>query len=204
MTTTVQAPTLQLMVGDEMISDLASLQGLWTSAQYLRLTNDSNWLIEFTNGELEILPFVTERHQEISGFLLLTLHSFLHPRGGTVLFAPLRLQVGADKFREPDLLVLRDANDPRRQNAYWRGADLVMEIVSPDNPERDTVVKRLDYAQAGIPEYWIVHPEEETITVLRLAGDEYAEHGVFHRSETATSLLLDGFAVAVDEVLDAR
>jgi hypothetical protein len=34
---------------------------------------------------------------------------------------------------------VRDANDPRRQNQYWLGADLVVEIVSPDDPERDTV-----------------------------------------------------------------
>jgi Uma2 family endonuclease len=80
----------------------------------------------------------------------------------------------------------------------------VLEIVSPDNPERDTVEKRADYAEAGIPEYWIVNPLDETITVLRLAGEQYSEHGVFRRGETATSTLLAGFAVAVDDVLDAR
>jgi Uma2 family endonuclease len=204
MTTTIQAPTLLLMMGNETISDLDVIQGLWTREQYLRLTDDVPWLIEFTDGQLEVLPMPTERHQEILGFLYTLLLAFLRPRGGKVVFAPLRLQLGAEKFREPDLLVLRDANDPRRQNAYWRGADLVMEIVSPDNPERDTVVKRADYAGAGIPEYWIVHPDEETVTVLRLEGEHYTEHGVFHRGETATSVLLPGFAVAVDEVLDAH
>ena len=46
---------------------------------------------------------------------------------------------------------MMDARDPRAQNAYWLGADLVVEIVSPDDPERDTVVKRSDYASAHIP-----------------------------------------------------
>src|SRR5690349_24778603 len=110
-----------------------------------------------------------------------------------VLFAPLRLQIRADRFREPDILLMRDADDPRRQNRYWLGADLVVEIVSPDNPERDTKEKRADYAEAGIPEYWIVNPEDETITVLRLEEHEYAEYGVFHRGDTATSALLIGF-----------
>jgi Uma2 family endonuclease len=41
-----------------------------------------------------------------------------------------------------------DQNDPRRQDAYWLGAGLVIEIVSPDDPERDTKVKRREYAQA--------------------------------------------------------
>ena len=76
-----------------------------------------------------------------------------------------------------------------------------MEIVSEskDDRERDVVEKRKDYAQAGIPEYWIVDPETETITVLTLlAGQtEYAVHGEFKPGRTATSKLLDGFAVDV-------
>ena len=77
------------------------------------------------------------------------------------------------------------------------------EIVSPDDPERDLRVKRADYAEAGIPEYWIVNPADETITVLKLDGDAYAEHGTFRRGESATSALLAGFAVRVDAVFDA-
>jgi Uma2 family endonuclease len=188
---------------DDTILNLDPLQGLWTTEQYLRLTDHSHRLLEFTDGALEVLPMPTDQHQVISQFLLFVLAAFLHPQGGKVLYAPLRLQIRAGKFREPDLLVVRDAHDPRRQNAYWLGADLVIEIVSPDDPERDTIVKRQDYAQASIPEYWIIDPQEETITVLRLAGDQYGTHGVFGRADSATSALLTGFAVAVSQVLDA-
>jgi Uma2 family endonuclease len=146
----------------------------------------------------------TERHQAILEFLFLALRAFIDPRGGKVRFAPLRIQIRADKYREPDILLVRDANDPRRQNRYWYGADLVVEIVSPDNPERDTQVKRVDYAEAGIDEYWVVEPEDERITILRLEGEQYTEHGVFGRGATALSGLLPGFAVAVDAVFDVR
>ena len=78
-----------------------------------------------------------------------------------------------------------------------------MEIVNPDDPERDTRTKRRDYAEARIPEYWIVNPLDETITVLTLNGDAYAEHGVFGRGQRADSACLDGFAVAVADVFDA-
>ena len=120
------------------------------------------------------------------------------------MIAALRLRIRSGKFREPDLLLLRDAQDPRRENRFWQGADLVLEVVSPDKPERDLVTKRGDYAEAGIPEYWIVNPQTETITVLRLEGEAYAEHGVFGRGATATSALLEGFAVEVDLVFDAE
>lgn len=124
--------------------------------------------------------------------------------GGKVLFAPLRVRVRSGKFREPDLLLVLDANDPRRQNEYWLGADLVMEIVNPDKLERDTEEKLIDYAEAGIPEYWIINPLEDTITVLVLQDGVYVEHGVFARGDRATSKLLAGFHLSVDEVLDAR
>src|SRR5689334_16473855 len=202
----VEIPPSKLRIvgaDDDTILNLDPLQGLWTVEQYLRLTDHSHRLLEFTDGALEVLPMPTDQHQVISQFLLFALAAFLHPQGGKVLYAPLRLQIRAGKFREPDLLVVRDAHDPRRQNAYWLGADLVIEIVSPDDPERDTIVKRQDYAQASIPEYWIIDPQEETITVLRLAGDQYATHGVFGRGDSATSALLTGFAVAVSQVLDA-
>jgi hypothetical protein len=124
--------------------------------------------------------------------------------GGKVLFAPLRVQIRPGKYREPDLLMVLGASDPRRQNEYWLGADLVMEIVNPDKPRRDTEEKPNDYAEADIPEYWIINPLTNTITVLVLQDGAYIEYGVFHRSEQARSKLLDGFCVNVNDVLDAK
>ena len=185
------------------VIDLDVLQGFWTEAQYLRLTEHARRLIEFTDGRLEVLPMPTDRHQVILGFLYRALFPLVQSSGGTVLFAALRLRIRGDKFREPDLLLVRDANDARRRNDYWRGADWVAEVVSPDDPERDAVTKRLDYAEARIPEYWIVNPLDETVTVLVLDGDAYAEHGVFRRGGRAASHVLEGFSVNVSEMFDA-
>ncbi len=113
----------------------------------------------------------TPRHQKILALLYRSFFVVVQAMGGIVLFAPLRVQVRPGKYREPDLLVLCDAADPRQGERFWHGADLVVEIVSPDDPERDTVTKRLDYALAQIPEYWIVHPEQQMITVLMLVDD---------------------------------
>src|SRR5262245_31881780 len=189
---------------NDTVLDLRPIQGLWTEEQYLTLTDHSRRLLEFDDGYIEVLPTPTDKHQAISQFIFLALLAFIQRIGGKVQYAPLRLQIRAGKHREPDILLVRDANDPRRQNRYWLGADLVVEIVSPDDPERDTKVKRADYAEAGIPEYWIVDPQDETITVLLLENDSYTEHGLFHRGETATSALLNGFALSVDAALDAE
>ena len=78
-----------------------------------------------------------------------------------------------------------------------------MEVVSPDNPDRDLIDKREDYAEAGIPEYWIVNPIAGTLTVLVLSDGEYREHGVFHPGERTDSPSLPGFSVNVKEMFDA-
>ena len=185
------------------IAELLPEQGDWSEEAYLWLTNHTNRLIEFSNGRIEVLPMPTERHQAMLKYLFLAFFTFVEGRGGTVFFAALRLRLKTGKFREPDLLLLLSADDPRRGNAYWTGADLVLEVVSPDDPDRDLVKKRRDYAQAGIPEYWIGNPQTETITVLRLERTKYVEHGVFARGAAASSALLPEFEVSVDEVFDA-
>ena len=184
--------------------ELDMLQGFWTENQYLKISEQMNHLIEYTDGMIETQPMPTRKHQAIIFFLMLNLRAAVQSLGGAAFFAPLRLQLRPGKYREPDLLVLLDARDPRNQNAFWLGADLVMEVVSPDKPERDLVTKRADYAEAGIPEYWIVNPIDETIMVLTLADGVYAEHGSFKRGEQAHSRLLNGLAVSVDEVFDAE
>lgn len=204
-TAAIEAPRLRIVWPNEAEElDLDRLQGLWTEEQYLQLSGQTNKLFEFTDGNVELLPMPTNSHQVIVALLYELLLLFVRPRQGKVLFAPLRLRIRQRKFREPDLLLLLDERDPRKQEAYWLGADLVVEVVSPDDPERDTKLKRLDYAEAGIPEYWIVNPLDETFTVLTLVEGSYREHGIFRRGEQAVSTMLSGFTVSVDAIFDAR
>jgi Uma2 family endonuclease len=121
---------LKLVRTDGQEIDLLPLQGLWTIEQYLKLTDQTNQFIEFTDGVIEVLPMPTDKHQAISRLLFLALLAFVERLGGTIFYAPLRLQVRPGTFREPDLLLLLDSNDPRRQDAFWLGADLVVEIPS--------------------------------------------------------------------------
>ena len=178
-------------------------QGCWSDDDYLWLTDRTRRLVELTDGYVEILPMPSRGHQRILAFLYSAFHAFLQPLGGEALFAPLRLRIRPGKFREPDLLLVRDARDARSGDRFWTGADVVVEVVSPDRPERDLVHKRDDYAEAGIPEYWIVDPEMETVTVFKLEDDGYVESGAYDRHARARSLVLPDFGLAVGDVFDA-
>ena len=186
------------------IARLFPAQGTWSVEEYLAL--DTNYLVEFSDGYVEVLPMPTDKHQAIVATLFLAFAAFAKKTAGTVRFAPLRVQLWPGKFREPDLVFMLAEHAGRRHNKYWEGADLVVEVVSGSEDDRqcDLVTKRREYAQAGIPEYWIVDPGRELITVLQLTGDAYVEHGRFGRGAVASSASLTDFEVLVDAVLDAK
>jgi Uma2 family endonuclease len=196
-------PTTKHQDASELTWEIAQLfpaQGHWSEEEYLAL--DTNHLIEFSHGQLEVLPMPTQSHQLLVIALFKLLDNFVRTRQlGTVLLAPMRVQLWQGKFREPDILFMRTEHDDRRSDSFWEGADLVMEVVSPDDPRRDRVTKRREYAQAEIPEYWIVDLADASISVLTLRGREYALHGEFVQGELATSELLDGFTADVGAVI---
>lgn len=195
--------TRGLLDSPERLLDILDRQGSWTPEEYLSLTDHTTRLVEFTDGFLEILPMPTDYHLAIVQLLLYAFDAFVKPLGGKVRIAPLRLRIGKGRFREPDLLLLLSASDRRRQDRFWTGADLVAEVVSPDKPERDLVAKRRDYAAAGVAEYWIINPANETVLVLVLNKNRYRRLGNSGRGSVARSALLAGFQLGVDQVFDA-
>ena len=180
-------------------------QGQWTEADYLTLQEKTTRLIELSDGSVEVLPMPTPFHQRIVRFLFRMLEAFVIAQGaGEVFFAPLPIRLWPGNFRDPDLVFFRPGRltDPHRQP---QGADLAMEVVSPEEEDRqrDLTIKREEYARAGILEYWIVDPQERRISVLSLDGQAYRVHGEFGPGTTASSLLLSAFAVSVDAVFAA-
>lgn len=181
-------------------------QGSWTEQDYLRLT-DSNWMVEFKDGRIEVLPMPTLYHQLVVDFLLDALKQFIKQHAdGRVLTAPLPVRLNhRQEYREPDI-VYRSRERLQATDRYPDGADLVIEVMSEGEEarERDLVAKREDYAKAGITEYWIVDPQRREIHVLALDSESYREHGVFADKQIATSVMFDGFAVNVREVFDVQ
>src|SRR6266404_3425495 len=120
------------------IARLFPAQGAWTEADYLALTGE-NWMVELSDGCLEVLPMPNALHQRIVNYLFTLLKAFvIAGKLGEVLSAPMPVRIGTRKFREPDIMFFRPGRivDPRKQPD---GVDLAMEIVSEghDGRERD-------------------------------------------------------------------
>lgn len=176
------------------------LQGDWTERDYLRLPDNTR--IELSNGRLEFLPMPSLSHQLIIAFVYEALVAYLAKSfpNAMVLFASVPVRLKPNQMREPDVLVVLAGRTSQRFDEFVEHPDLVVEVLSPSNRENDLVEKRSEYAEAGIPEYWIVDPQAKHITVLVLKRGKYVEHGQYGRAVKATSVLLKGFEVDVSTV----
>lgn len=182
------------------VAHLFPSQGEWTENEFFAL--HANRMVELIDGRLEVLPMPTWLHQLIVKFLVRALE---RATGGVgeVLDAPLPIRLFEQNIREPDVMYFAPGSEPVDLRGYPTNVDLAMEVVSegPEARRRDYEDKRRDYARAGIPEYWIVDPEQGRVTVLVLGEGAYRVHGEFVGGQTATGRLLPELSVDVASLM---
>jgi Uma2 family endonuclease len=156
---------------------------------------------ELIDGELIVSPSPVPVHQIIVRNL--TLRLGLHVEAGdlgTLIPSPIDVKLSPDNVLIPDLIFISgNRPDAIGKKAILMAPDLVVEILSPGTRKRDLTVKRSLYARFGVQEYWIVDPDEETVSVLALNEGRYdvvppGEHGAI------VSRVLPRFVLGLDEV----
>lgn len=105
-----------------------------------------------------------------------------------------------DTMVEPDISVVCDRN--KLDQYGCKGApDLIVEILSPSTQRHDQLVKLNLYQRAGVREYWIVDPENETVRVLIRCGDgTLRTHEVYQREDVARVNVLEGCFIELSKV----
>jgi Uma2 family endonuclease len=78
--------------------------------------------------------------------------------------------------------------------------DWIAEIISPGSRKTDTEKKLSEYAQAGIPEYWVLDSKYEMISVYVLEDGVYILRAMYKAGDIAEAVTIPGFRIAVDEV----
>jgi Uma2 family endonuclease len=187
------------------IARLFPAQGDWSEEEYFEL--DNNHRVEYSDGFLEFLPMPTIFHQLMLQFVFTRLEAFVKANElGIVVVSGYKIRLRARKYREPDIVFIKTAHRSGIKEQYCEKADLVIEVVSNMNRPHDIKTKRVEYAKAGISEYWIIDPTRQEITVLVLKSRqrEYTEFGVFRQGTVAVSKLLAGFSVDVTTALSQK
>nr|WP_319422633.1 Uma2 family endonuclease [Pleurocapsa sp. FMAR1] len=162
-------------------------------AEYLSYDDGTNKLYELFNGELIEVPPESGNNVQIATFLLLQFALLVGYR--RVRGHGLEVEVnGEPRNRYPDLTILREEHIQqlaKRNTVRLTMASplLVIEVVSPGELQRDRdyIAKRSQYQDCGIPEYWIIDPDAQTLLVLELVANTYNEVGSFSGEELVRS-----------------
>ncbi len=148
-------------------------------ADYAALQEDDRNRWELQEGNLVMSASPTPRHMVAVAELYVQLRDQLPNNLRAVLDVELDVQLASAEqpgtARRPDLVIVEAVEFDRvgREGALLRssGALLVVEIVSPGSRRTDTLVKRGEYTDAGIPYYWIIDPEDQaSLVACELAG----------------------------------
>lgn len=138
----------------------------------LRDAPDDGHRYELLDGSLVVTPAPGIDHQRCVVALTVKLVAAAGP-DLQVLVAPFDWVVSRGTRFQPDVLVARNA-DLGSENLQ-RPPVLAVEVLSPSTRLIDLGAKRLAYASAGLPAYWVVDPEVPSLTALRLQGAELVD-----------------------------
>jgi len=175
-------------------------QGSWTYDDYAKLPDDGN-RYEIVDGVLIMTPAPTPEHQDIAGMIYYYLVTHVKLAGfGRVFPGPVDVELGSKQVFQPDVVVLLNTHLDRIASKKINGApDLMVEIASPSTAVYDRLIKFEKYAQAGIPEYWIVKPDARTVEVLVLEDGKYRSLGIFNGRQTLPSRVVPELPVEVEQ-----
>jgi Uma2 family endonuclease len=189
-------------------------------AEYLAWSNEPENAIEgqfeWVDGELVEVPPESGPNRTIANRLFFLLVAtgvvpleLVHP-GQCEVQVPV-LQPKDPGNRYPDLVVLEPVHLALTQKRLTITLDmppppLVVEVLSPgkQNQERDRLRKRNQYAARDIPEYWLIDPEAQTVTVLQLQHSGYREVGQFQGNRSIVSPALTNLQLAAAQLFSSR
>jgi Uma2 family endonuclease len=144
---------------------------------------------EWIAGEIIILMTASDRHQNISDWLIAILRLFVERHDlGWIRSAPFNMRLPhLDRGREPDLLFVNQERIHIVQPTHLsEPADLVIEIISPESAGRDRDEKFVEYEAAGIREYWLIDPQRQQAEFYQLTPSGHYhpapldDKGLFH------------------------
>lgn len=190
------------MTTAELTRPKAKAKRLWTYAEMVAELPETNQPVELWNGELIMSPAPHPDHQRIIREFQNKLGQFVKQGDlGEVFFSPIDIVLTPRRVVQPDVLFIAKARLGIVKNFIDGVPDLAMEVISEHSWRRDRIEKKALYEQAGLPEYWIVDPDSETIEVFALTGGVYQLHSRAARGQTAKSKLLAGFGISFKELL---
>ncbi|KQT22208.1 restriction endonuclease [Chryseobacterium sp. Leaf404] len=197
---------------DNYITDISllDLNKTYSYADYLHWKFKER--VELIKGKiLKMSPSPNLVHQTVSKNINIILHQYLNGKTCQYFYAPADV-VLADKKKsvqenkdiftvvQPDLFVVCDLQKIADGKKCVGAPDLVIEILSPGNSQKEMDTKFDLYQEAGVLEYWLVYPEERSINIFVLQDGKYIGLKPFSDGQLLTSTLFPDLSVETSEV----
>jgi Uma2 family endonuclease len=168
----------------------------WDYSDYARLPDDGN-RYEVIDGELLVTPAPSPLHQRVLFRLAMELDAYVERHGLGVMFPDVDLLFQTGQFLRPDFLVVPESSRPGiTRRGIEMAPSLVVEILSPTSGPIDLVKKPARFGEFGIPEYWVIDPDERCAWVWRFAaGESEADRAIgqltWHPAGASEPLVVD-------------
>ena len=169
-------------------------------AEYRTLDDTADGVWELVDGVLEQMPPPTFDHQNLIDFLVSMINMFQMGLPAPIGWAVSGIGVALAERRAPtpNLVYLRAERAHLIRGSFVEGIpDIIMEALSGDRA-RDLVMKRQWYAEAGIPEYWMLDPTNDVLTILDLSDGDYGARAVLRSGDTLSTPAIPGFYLPLE------
>jgi Uma2 family endonuclease len=174
--------------------------------QEFRQLPDDGKRYELIGGEVHLTPAPNTKHQYVVHNLDMALSLYVQKNKlGEVWEAPLDVRLTEDTALQPDLVfVARRRVEIIREEFIAGAPDLVVEVLSASTAGHDRATKLPIYAEAGVPEVWLIDSQAKTVEVLKLQGKKYFVDAILAGEQVLTSDLFPGWQLPLRDLFDFR
>ncbi|MGY6529501.1 MAG: Uma2 family endonuclease [Cyanobacterium sp.] len=181
-----------------------SLRKTYSFDEYLAFSDGTDNKYELVNGELILMPTASGFHALILHFIFKLFEKEIErlKLDFKVMPGTVGVKTAENKSRIPDLIILSSQQCEEIRQMKTAVLDsapmLAVEIVSTNNKQDDYRYKRSEYAVREIPEYWIIDPELEKVSILILV-DGFYEVTEYQQNEAIKSILFPELTVKAND-----
>ena len=127
---------------------------------------------ELINGKLVAMSPAATNHNRIAGNIFAMFHQYLKGKQCVPFGDGEKVFLTDTDHYVPDFMIVCDRNKIKPDGVHGT-PDLVMEILSPSTGAYDKGRKKRVYEACGVPEYWIISPESQTVDVYLLEDGRF-------------------------------
>jgi Uma2 family endonuclease len=178
----------------------------YTYADYFKWKFEER--VELIKGRIfKMSPAPNRKHQQVSVIICNDIYNFLKGKKCEVYSAPFDVRLPRKSKEDRDIITVLQPDicvicDPEKldDRGCIGAPDLVVEILSPGNNSKELKNKYEVYEEAGVREYWVVSPQDQTFAVYTLLDGTFKATRTMVGGDVVKSTVLEGFSIDVSEL----